>query len=56
MHYYTLVTITNIKTPNWGAWVDESVKRLALDFGSDHDLGVMELSPVSGSMLSGETA
>ena len=34
-----------------GAWVAQSVKRLTLDFGSDHDLRVMGLSPAWGSAL-----
>ena len=33
-----------------------SVEHLTLDFGSGHDLGVMGLSPVLGSMLSMEPA
>ena len=33
----------------------QSVKCLTLDFGSDHDLRVMRLSPALGSELSGES-
>ena len=37
---------------DWGAWVAQSTKRLALDFGSCHDLtGFASLSPASGSVL-----
>ena len=32
------------------------VERLTLDFGSGHDLRIMGLSPMLGSMLSGESA
>ena len=39
-----------------GAWVAQSVKHLALDFGSGHDLRVVRLSPVLGSMFSRESA
>ena len=35
-----------------GAWVAQSVKCPALDFGSEgHDLTVVRLSPASGSVL-----
>ena len=34
----------------------ESVKQPTFDFSSGHDLGVMRLSPVSGSALSMEPA
>ena len=37
-------------------WVAQSVKRLALGFGSGHDLRVLGLSPMSGSGLSRESA
>ena len=37
-----------------GAWVAQSVERLALDFGSGHDLGVCELEPQVG--LCGDSA
>ena len=32
----------------WGAWVAQSVKRLALDFGSSHDLTVHGIEPCVG--------
>ena len=32
----------------WGAWVDQLVKHLALDFGLGHDLTVREFEPCSG--------
>jgi len=35
----------------WGAWVAQSVKHPAVDFGSGHDLRVVRSSPASGSML-----
>ena len=38
-----------------GAWVAHSVRRPTVDFGSGHDLRVMRLSPVLGSMLSMES-
>ena len=44
------------KTNSWGAWLAQSVKCLTLDFGSDHDLRVVRLSPASGSVLSVEPA
>ena len=39
-----------------GAWVAQWVKHPTLDFGSDHDLRVMRLSPLWGSALRGESA
>ena len=33
----------------WGTWVAQLVKCLTLDFGLDHDLTTMSLSPVSVS-------
>jgi len=36
--------------------VAQSVERPTLDFGSDHDLRVLESSPASGSALSVESA
>ena len=33
-----------------------AVRQLTLGFGSDHDLGVVRSSPVSGSTLSWESA
>ena len=30
---------------SWGAWEALSVERLALDFGSGHDLAVREIEP-----------
>ena len=30
-----------IKNLGWGAWIAQSVKHLALDLGSGHDVGVM---------------
>ena len=41
---------------NGGPWVAQSVKCLTLDFSSAHDLGVVRSSPVSGPMLSEESA
>ena len=41
---------------NWGIWVAELGKHLALDFGSGRDLWVLRSSLVSGSMLSVESA
>ena len=35
----------------WAAWVAQSLKCPALDFGSGHDLTVVSLSPMSGSVL-----
>ena len=40
----------------WGIWVAQSVKHLALDFGSGHDLRVMSLRPMSHFPLSMESA
>ena len=37
-------------------WVAHSVTSLTLDFGSGHDLRIMRLSPVLGSMLRTESA
>ena len=37
------------------AWVAQSGKCLTPDFGSGHDLRVVRLSPVLGSMLIGES-
>ena len=34
-----------------GAWVAQSVKHQTLDFGSGHDLRLMRLRPMSGSVL-----
>ena len=39
-----------------GAWVDQLIEHLTLDFGSDHDLRVVGSSPSSGSALSMEPA
>ena len=38
------------------AWMARLVKRPTLGFGSGHDLRVVRSSPVSGSMLSTESA
>ena len=35
----------------WGAWMAQSVKHLALDFGPGHDLRVVKLSPALGPVL-----
>ena len=43
-------------TKLWGAWVAQLVKCPTLDFGSGHDLRVMELSHELGSALSMESA
>ena len=37
-----------------GAWMAQSAERPTLDFGSGHDLMVMGLSPMWGSMPSME--
>ena len=37
-------------------WVGQPVERPTLDFGSGHDLTVVESSPASGSLLSVESA
>ena len=34
-----------------GDWVAQSVKRLTLDFGSDRDVKICKLSPMSGFVL-----
>ena len=39
-----------------GAWLAQLVKCLTLDFCTGHNIRVMRLSPVSGSMLSVESA
>ena len=36
------------KVPYWGAWVARRVKRVALDFGSGHNLTVREFEPHDG--------
>ena len=41
---------------SWGTWVAQLVKHPTLDFGSGHDLRVMRLSRVSGSVLGVEPA
>ena len=41
---------------SWGTWVAHSIKHLALDFGSGHDLRVMGLSTALGSTLGMESA
>ena len=49
-------SITETKnTLEWGTWWHSQLKRLALDFGSDHDLRVLGLSPTVGSTLSRES-
>lgn len=35
-----------------GAWMAQSVKHPNLDFGSDHDLGIVRRNPVLSSTLS----
>lgn len=40
----------------WGAWKAPSVRPLTLDSSSGHDIRVLGLSPVSGAVLSGESA
>ena len=37
-------------------WVAQSVECPTLDFGSDHDLRVVRLTPLSGSALDTESA
>ena len=45
-----------IKSSNkWDPWVAQSVECLTPDFGSGHDLGVMGLSPMLGSVFSMES-
>ena len=45
------MTLKGFKTTNeGGAWVVQSLRRLALDF-ADHDLSFMGSSPALGSML-----
>ena len=39
-----------------GTWVAQSIKHPTLDLDSGHDVRVMKFSPVSGSVLSGESA
>ena len=39
-----------------GVWVAQSVKCLTLEFGPGHDLMVVRLRPVSGSVLGVEPA
>ena len=39
-----------------GTWVAQLVKHPTLDFGSGHDLRVLGSSPISGPMLSRESA
>ena len=39
-----------------GAWVAHSVKHLALDFSSGHDLMVLKLSSMLGFVLGVESA
>ena len=36
---------------SWCAWVAQLLTRSTLDFGSGHDLTVVESSPMSGSVL-----
>ena len=49
-------SITETKnTLEWGTWWHSQLKRLALDFSSDHDLRVLGLSPTVGSTLSRES-
>ena len=36
---------------SWGAWVAQLLTCSTLDFGSGHDLTVVESSPMSGSVL-----
>ena len=45
-----------IKYFSQGAWVAQSVKCPTLGFNSGHDLRVMELSPIPGSVLGGKSA
>nr|XP_035928022.1 coiled-coil domain-containing protein 125 isoform X6 [Halichoerus grypus] len=41
---------------SWGTWMAKLVECLTPDFSSGHDLRVVRLSPVPGSMLSEESA
>ena len=52
--YWLHSSVTNCQ--DGGAYVAQSVRHLTLDFGSDHDLGVVGLSPTSGTVLSVESA
>lgn len=60
MHTHTHRRILfNLKREgNLGApgWYEQSVERPTLGFGPDHDLPVVGWSPMSGSMLSPESA
>ena len=38
-----------------GAWVAQSVKHQNLDFSSAHDLGILRLSHMSGSVFIAES-
>ena len=40
----------------WGIWVAQPVKYPTLNFDSDHNLRVVRLSPMWGSIPSGESA
>ena len=40
----------------WGAWVTQAVECLTLGFSLGHELGVVRLSPVLGSLLSRKSA
>jgi len=46
---------TNKDSDYWGTWVAQGAKRPTLGFISGHGLGVVGLSPASGSVLSGES-
>ena len=46
----------DLKSHNKGAWVAQSIKCLALDFGSGHDIRVVRSNPRLGSALGVEPA
>ena len=45
-----------LKASYKGTWMAQSVEHLILDFGLGHDLMVLRLSPLSGSVLGVEPA
>ena len=53
---WVLATVRTRKARVGDAWVVQSVEHLTLDFGSGHDMRVVGLNPVLGSMLSVEPA
>ena len=53
---FLIYSLVRSKVRIRGAWVAQSVKGPALDFGTGHDPKFMGLSPASGSTLSMEPA